>query len=99
MSNSVNIQQWEQLLEDVEKHRIPVEFLKKLVVKLVGKRQMTINIEKLFKQGLDPEMVELSVGRQLEEIEPMITNIDFVLNVEKIAESVQPQTDMILKDL
>jgi len=95
----VNIQQWEQLLEDVEKHKIPVEFLKKLVVKLVGKRQMTINIEKLFKQGLDPDMVERSVGRQLEEIEPMITNIDFVLNVEKIAESVQPQTDMILKDL
>jgi hypothetical protein len=99
MPNSVNIQQWEKLLEDVDKHRIPVEFLKKLVVKLVKKRQMTINIDKLFKQGLTPELVEVSVGRQLEEIEPMITGIDFVLNIEKIAESVQPQTDMILKDL
>jgi hypothetical protein len=99
MANSFNIQQWEKLLEDVEKHRIPVEFIKKLVVKLSGKRQMTINIEKLFKQGLDPDMVELAVGRQLEEIEPMINNIDFVLNVEKIAESVQPQTDHFLKNL
>lgn len=99
MANSFNIQQWEHLLEDVEKHRIPVEFLKKLVVKLSGKRQMTINIEKMLKQGLDPDMVELSVGRQLEEIESLITNIDFVLNVEKIAESVQPQTDQILKNL
>ena len=99
MANSFNIQQWEKLLEDVEKHRIPVEFIKKLVVKLSGKRQMTINIEKLFKQGLYPDTVELAVGRQLEEIEPMINNIDFVLNVEKIAESVQPQTDHFLKNL
>lgn len=99
MSNSFNIQQWEQLLEDVEKHRIPVEFLKKLVVKLSGKRQVTINIEKMFKQGLDPDMVELAVGRNLEEIEPLITSIDFVLNIEKIAESVQPETDHILKNL
>ena len=99
MANSFNIQQWEKLLEDVEKHRIPVEFIKKLVVKLSGKRQMTINIEKLFKQGLDPDTVELAVGRQLEEIEPMINNIDFVLNVEKIAESVKPQTDHFLKNL
>ena len=47
------IQKWEKLLDGVEKQTIPVEFLKKLIVKLHGKRQRTINIERLLKQGLE----------------------------------------------
>jgi nitrate reductase beta subunit len=40
---SRSIQDWERLLEDVEKHRIPVKFLQKLVLRLVGRKQKTIN--------------------------------------------------------
>ena len=42
------IEKWEHILEDVEKNKIPVEFIKKLIVKLNGKKQHTINIEKFF---------------------------------------------------
>jgi len=98
MSNDSHLQQWEQLLEDIDKSKIPIEFIKKLVVKL-GRRQKTINIERLFNNGLDPESVEMAVGRQLEELESEITNIDFILNVEKIALTVQPETDDLLRIL
>jgi hypothetical protein len=98
MSNDSHLQQWEQLLEDIDKSKIPIEFIKKLVVKL-GRRQKTINIERLFNDGLDPESVEMAVGRQLEELESEITNIDFILNVEKIALTVQPETDDLLRIL
>jgi len=98
MSNDSHLQQWEQLLEDIDKSKIPIEFIKKLVVKL-GRRQKTINIERLFNDGLDPESVEMAVGRQLEELESEITNIDFILNVEKIAQTVQPETDDLLRIL
>jgi hypothetical protein len=98
MSNDSQLQQWEQLLEDIDKSKIPIEFIKKLVVKL-GRRQKTINIERLFNDGLDPESVEMAVGRQLEELESEITNIDFILNVEKIALTVQPETDDLLRIL
>jgi hypothetical protein len=40
------------VLEDVEKNKGPVEFIKKLIVKLQGKKQHTINIEKFLTQGL-----------------------------------------------
>ena len=44
------ISKWESLIEDVDKHRVPVQFIKKLIIKLKGedgkKRQQTINIEK-----------------------------------------------------
>ena len=98
MSNDSHLQQWEQLLEDIDKSKIPIEFIKKLVVKL-GRRQKTINIERLFNDGLDPESVEMAVGRQLEELESEITNIDFILNVEKISQTVQPETDDLLRIL
>ncbi len=93
------IQKWERLLEDVEKQKIPVEFIKKLILKLEGKRQHTINIEKLINQGLDPDQVEEVVSRKLNELDDEVVSIEFILNVQSIAETVQPETDKLLNGL
>ena len=93
------MKKWESLLEDVDKKKIPIEFIKKFVVKLQGKRQQTLNIEKLLKQGLNPEEVEEVVSRKLMELDDDVVSIEFVLNVESIAETVQPATDQLLKNL
>lgn len=90
---------WEHILEDVEKNKIPVQFIKKLVVKLQGKRQQTINIEKLLEQGLEPEQIEDVVSRKLNELDDQVVSIEFILNVKSIAETVQPETDKILNKL
>ena len=90
------ISKWEHILEDVEKQKIPVQFIKKIVVKLEGKRQQTINIEKFLSQGLDPEQIEDAVGRKLHELDEQITSVEFVLNVQNIADTVQPETDKLL---
>ena len=96
---SRSIQDWERLLEGVEKHKIPVEFLQKLVLRLKNRKQKTINIEKFLRQGLDSETVEIIVGKLLEEYEEDILSIDFILNIERIAEAVQPETDKLLSGL
>ena len=96
---SRSIQDWERLLEDVEKHKIPVEFLQKLVLRMVGRKQKTINIEKYLNQGLDSETVEIIVGKLLEEYEDEILSIDFILNIERIADAVQPEPDKLLSGL
>lgn len=93
------IKQWEHILEDVEKQKIPVEFIKKLVIKLQGKRQQTINVKKFLEQGLAPEQIEEAVSRKLHEIDDQIISVEFVLNVESIAETVQPETDRLLNKL
>jgi hypothetical protein len=90
---------WEHILEDVEKNKIPIQFLKKLVVKLEGKRQHTINIKTLLKQGLEPDEIEEVVNRKLYELDNEIVGVEFVLNVESIAEIVQPHTDKLLSGL
>jgi hypothetical protein len=90
------IQKWEHILEDVEKNKIPVEFIKKLIIKLQGKRQQTINIEKFLTQGLDPDQIEEAVSRKLHELDDLVVSVEFVLNVQSIAEAVQPETDKLL---
>ena len=93
------IKQWEHIIDDVDKQKIPVEFIKKLVIKLAGKRQQTINIKKFLDQGLAPEQIEEAVSRKLAEYDEHILSVEFVLNIESIAETVQPETDKLLNKL
>jgi hypothetical protein len=93
------IEKWEHILEDVDKHKIPVEFIKKLIVKLNGKKQHTINIEKFLRQGVEPEQIEDIVSRKLQELDDSIVGVEFILNVQIIADAVQPETDKILGNL
>lgn len=90
------VAKWEHILEDVEKQKIPVQFIRKIILKLQGKRQHTINIEKFLNQGLEPDQIEEAVGRKLAELDDMIVTVEFVLNVETIAGMVQPETDRLL---
>jgi hypothetical protein len=93
------VAKWEHILEDVEKNKIPVQFIKKLVIKLEGKKQQTINIQKFIEQGLDPEQIEDVVSRKLDELDDQIISVEFVLDVQSIADTVQPETDRILGKL
>jgi hypothetical protein len=93
------LQKWERLIEGVEKEKIPVEFVRKLVLKLVGKKQRTINVEQMLSQGVDPEQIEEIISRRLIELEDNVLGIEFVLNVQSIADHVQPETDRLLNRL
>lgn len=90
------LKKWEHIIEDVDKQKIPVEFIKKLVIKMTGKRQQTINIKRFLDQGLAPEQIEEAVSRKLSEHDDNILSVEFVLNIESIAETVQPETDKLL---
>ena len=89
---------WEHIIEDVDKQKIPIEFIKKLVIKTRGKRQQTVNIKRFLDQGLTPEQIEEAVSRKLSEYDEEILNVEFILNIESIAETVQPETDKLLRN-
>jgi len=91
------LKKWEHIIDDVDKQKIPVEFIKKLVIKMKGKRQQTVNIKRFLDQGLAPEQVEEAVSRKLSEYDDEILSVEFVLNIESIAETVQPETDKLLR--
>jgi hypothetical protein len=93
------IEKWEHILEDVEKNKIPVQFIRKLIIKLQGKKQQTINIEKFLAQGLDPDQIEEAVSRKLHDLDELVVSVEFILNVQSIADTVQPETDRLLGKL
>lgn len=93
------IQKWERLLDGVDKQKVPVEFIKKLVLKLEGKRQRTINIERFLREGLEPEEIEDAISRKLIQLDDEVVAIEFVLNLQSIADTVQPETDQLLRGL
>jgi hypothetical protein len=69
------------------------------VVKLHGKRQRTINLDLLRRQGLDIEEIETVMSRTLADLGEAVRDVDFILDVGAIATIVQPETDKLLKDL
>ena len=92
-------EKWEHIIQDVEKSKIPVEFIKKLIVKLQGRRQRTINVKLLLEQGMEPDEIEEAISIKLEEYDEEMISIEFILDIENIAEIVQPETDILLKGL
>jgi hypothetical protein len=66
------------------------------VIKLKGGRQKTINLHTLKKQGLDLEEMEAMLTRTFNEMDHEIHDVDFVVDVEAVADLVQPETDKLL---
>jgi hypothetical protein len=90
---------WAHILQDVEKSKIPIDFVKKIIIRLEERKQHTVNVEKLFKKGLTIEQIETIVNVKLTELDSVLIGIEFVLNVDTIAEVVQPETDKLLNGL
>lgn len=93
------LERWEHIIDDVDITDVPLECIKKVVVKLYGKRQRTINLDLLRRQGLDIEEIETVMTRTLTELGEQVRDVDFILDVGAIATIVQPETDKLLKDL
>jgi hypothetical protein len=93
------LEQWEHIISEVTKTEVPLECIKKVVIRLVGKKQRTINLATLKRQGLDMEEVEIVLTRTLTELGDQVRDIDFVVDVTEVAKMVQPETDKLLKDL
>lgn len=90
---------WEHILQDVEKNKIPIQFITKLILRMRGKKQHTVNVQRMLKQGLEPDQIENVLNRKLEELDDNIVSVEFILNVESIANTVQPETDRLLSRL
>lgn len=93
------IQQWEHIIDEVNKTEVPLECIKKVVIRLRGKKQRTINLATLRKQGLDMDELEIVLTRTLTELGDEVKDIDFVVDVTEVAKLVQPETDKLLNGL
>jgi hypothetical protein len=93
------IQQWEHIIDEVNKTEVPLECIKKVVIRLHSKKQRTINLATLKKQGLAMDELEIVLSRTLTELGDEVRDIDFVVDVTEVAKLIQPETDKLLNGL
>jgi hypothetical protein len=93
------LDKWEHIINEVSKTEVPLECIKKVVIKMYGGRQKTINLHTLRKQGLDLSEMEIVLTRTLTELGDQVRDVDFVVDVSAVAEIVQPATDKLLNGL
>ena len=70
-----------------------------MIIKIEGRRRKTINFQTLKKQGLELDEIELIISRQLAELGDEVQDLEFVLDINAVAELVQPETNRILSGL
>jgi hypothetical protein len=93
------LEKWEHIIAEVTKTEVPLDCIKKIVIRLYGKKQKTINLQTLRRQGLDSDELETVLSRALTEFGDQVRDIDFVVDVGAVAEMVQPETDKLLNGL
>jgi hypothetical protein len=93
------LSRWEDLVEGVEKSDVPVECIKRVVIKLKDGRRRYLNMSTLRKKGMDIFELEGVLNQKLEEYDRDIENVDFFVDVDQVAELIQPETDKILGGL
>jgi hypothetical protein len=93
------LDKWEHIINEVQMTEVPLDCIKKVVIRLQDKKQKTVNLATLRKQGLDMDEIEIVLTRTLTEIGDRVRDIDFVVDAGLVAEMVQPETDKLLNGL
>lgn len=91
--------QWEHIIAGVNKTDVPLECIKKVIIKLKEGRQKTINVHTLLRQGMELEEIESMLTRFFQENDHLIKDVDFVVDISSVAALVQPETDKLLGKL
>jgi hypothetical protein len=89
---------WEDIVNGVDKDHCPITCVKKVVFR-THRGQKTINLRNLRRQGVDNDSIEQAVSGFIEDNEQIIKSMELVLDVEAVAEIVQPETDKLLKGM
>jgi hypothetical protein len=90
---------WKDIVEDVDKKEVPINILQQIDVKLIDGTNISIDVKRLLADGmLDSEIEEMLDGK-FNELDAYIQNVDFLIDIEKVVDTIQPETDKVLKGL
>ena len=94
------LEKWKQVIDSIDQEMIPIDVVKKVVFKLENGTQKTINLSTLRKQGLDIEDIEVVVNKNMTTITNKgIVKLDFVVDVNAVADRIEPLTKGYLEKL
>jgi len=92
-------QSWEDILESIDKTEVPVEVLKSVEIILNDNTIVELSMKELTNQGMSFKDIESALNERMEKMSDLIKTVDFFVDIDKVEQQVQPNTDKILKDL
>lgn len=92
-------ERWEQIVRGINKKEIPVTLLDHVVVNLLDGTQVSVDIRELLDEGNDPDELEQMLNTRLDALNSVIKDVDFHINLDSVAKTVQPVTNDLLKNL
>ena len=101
-SKRINIdarERWKSILKTVTKDEVPVAMIQTVTVNLIDGTRVEIDIRELIADGYDNDEIESMLNNRLKKLDEIIKDVDFFINVDSVASTVQPVTDNILKNL
>lgn len=90
---------WKDIVEGVDKKEVPIDILQQIIVKLIDGTNISIDVKKLLADGMIPNEIETMLDDKFNELDAYIQNVDFLIDIDKVVDAVQPETDKVLKGL
>jgi len=100
-SKRINIdtrERWRNILKTVAKEEVPVSMIQVVQVNLIDGTRVEISVPGLIAEGFEDKEIEIMLNEKLQSLDAYIKDVDFFINVENVAKTVQPVTDDILKN-
>jgi hypothetical protein len=91
-------EKWQGILSDIEKPAMPMYVLDRIIIRLIDGTEINIDVLDLLASG-DAEEIEAMVHDKLNSLEDVIDDVDFFVNIDSVAQTVQPATDLLLRKL
>ena len=90
---------WQDIVNAVDKREVPINVLQQIVVQMIDGTSVSIDIKQLLEAGQKPEEIEALLDEKFNELDQYIQNVDFFVDIDKVVDAVQPETDKVLKGL
>jgi len=91
---------WQDIVKGVDKREVPIDILQAIDVLLLDGTVISIDIRKLIDEdSMDPVEIEAMLDEKFNELDRYIENVDFLVDINKVVSTIQPETDKVLKDL
>lgn len=97
--NNDFLEQWESIVNSVDKEFVPLDCIHKVVFRDWERRQKTINLKRLTDQGFSIDQLQDVLDQYIQENSENIKACEFIIDIKAVAELLQPETDKLLKGI
>jgi hypothetical protein len=89
---------WQHLLEDIDMSEIPLPFIKEITANLAGGGTIDFNISEMIAKNMTTDEIEQVIQEFLDSEDYDVVNLEFHINVRKVADEVTHRTAKILDE-